>query len=66
MTITRRTGLTTIRHLAYQLCRLVAAFDPIIRRAYPNSTALHLALEAVSASCGVLVAEADATLTVGD
>jgi len=62
----RRTGLTTIRDLAFKLCRLIAAFTPIIKRVYPDSTALHTALDTVNAACAVLVAEADATLPIGD
>lgn len=62
----RRTGLTTIRNLALQLCRLVAVFTPIIKRIYPDATALHTALEVANGACAVLVAEADLILPVGD
>lgn len=62
----RRTGLRTIRELAYKMCRLVAVFTPIIKRVYPDSTALHTALDSANAACSLLVAEADAVLPVGD
>lgn len=62
----RRTGLTTIRNLALRLCSLVAAFTPIIKRIYPDATALHDALDVTNAACGVLVSEADLVLPVGD
>lgn len=62
----RRTGLTTIRNLADKLCRLVAAFTPIIKRVYPDADALHIALDTANAACAVLVSEADLILPVGD
>ena len=62
----RRTGLTTIKDLANKLCRLTASFTPIIKRAYPNNDALHLALDTANAACAVLVEEAIAALPVGD
>jgi hypothetical protein len=62
----RRTGLTAIRDLAYQLCRLVAVSTPIIKRIYPDATDLHNALDVANAACAVLVAEADLILPVGD
>jgi len=61
----RRTGLTSIRHLAQQLCRLVSAFDPIIRRVFPDSPELHTALTVALAACQVLVEEADNALGTG-
>ncbi len=62
----RRTGLRTIRDLAQKMCNLVSAFSPIIRRAFPDSPALHLALDTALAACGTLVQEADLVLEVGD
>lgn len=62
----RRTGLTKIRDLAEVLCRLIGGFTPIIKRIYPDSTALHNALDACNVACLVLVQEADAVLPVGD
>lgn len=62
----RRTGLRTIRDLAFKLCGLIAGFTPIIKRVYPNSTALHTALDTANAACAVLVSEADLALPVGD
>lgn len=62
----RRTGLRTIRDLAFKLCRLITAFTPIISKVYPESGALLLALAAANAACEALVMEADNTLEVGD
>lgn len=62
----RRTGLTTIRNLAQQLCRIVAVSTPIIKKIYPSSTDLHTALDAANAACALLVTEADLVLPVGD
>lgn len=62
----QRTGLRTIRDIAHKSCQLIAVFAPVIKRAYPESPALLLALEAASAACAALVDEADAVLPVGD
>lgn len=62
----KRTGLTKLKNLAQVLCNLVARFDPFIRRQYPGSTELFLALDAVALACALLVAEAEAVLPVGD
>lgn len=61
----RRTGLTTLRQLAYRMCRLIAKFDPIIRKVYPDATELHLALEAANTACALLVSESDDVLPAG-
>lgn len=63
---TRRTGLRTIRGIAFKLCGLVGFFDPIIRKVYPDSFALHGALNAVNIACSELVMEADKVLPIGD
>lgn len=62
----RRTGLRTIRELAFRMCQLVGAFTPIIKRVYPDSIALHTALDTANAACSLLVAEADDVLPIGD
>lgn len=61
-----RTGLRTIRDLADKLCLLVAAFTPIIKRAYPDNEPLQTALAAALAACAALVVAADDALPVGD
>ncbi len=66
MTLFKRTGLRTIRDLAARACKLIAAFTPIIKRAYPDETALHAALAALNVACEIMVAEADDVLPVGD
>lgn len=62
----KRTGLPTIVKVAKRLCQLVAAFSPIIKKTYPTNTALHDALDTVSAACSVLVVVGEAQLPVGD
>lgn len=62
----QRNGLRKIRDLANILCKLVTAFSPIIRRAYPENATLMAALDAVLIACAVLVEEADLALPVGD
>lgn len=62
----RRSGLRTLRNLAYRMCQLVAISTPAIKRAYPDSTALYVALDAANLACAALVAEADLVLEVGD
>lgn len=61
----RRIGFYSIRKFAYSLCKYVLRYGPIIRELYPEATALHAALEAASAACGVLVQEIDATAPAG-
>lgn len=62
----RRTGLTTIRGLAYRMCQITTASAPIIKRVYPESVALLAALEAATTACALLVDEADSVLPIGD
>lgn len=64
-TFQKRTGLPTIRSIAYTLCRLLSKFGPIIRLAYPDNATLQAALIAAEEACHTLVAEADAQLPVG-
>ena len=52
--MTRRTGVPSLISVAREMCRLILVFSPIIRRAYPSNTALHVALEAANAACDVL------------
>lgn len=66
MSRVRRTGLTSIRGIAFTLCGIVTRSTPIIKTVYPNSPALYAALEAANVACSVLVDEADATLPIGD
>lgn len=62
----RRTGLWTIRTIAYQMCRKVTEFTPLISSVYGDNTALIAALAAANAACATLVAAADESLPVGD
>lgn len=49
-----KTGVPTLILVAQRLCQLINAFAPIIRRVYPDNTALHVALETAQAACMVL------------
>lgn len=58
-TIPRRIGFYTLRKAAYEICKYVPLFTPIIKKTFPDNTALHDALEAANLACGVLVAAID-------
>ncbi len=62
----QRIGLSTIRALAFRMCRMIATFGPIIARTYPTNAALMAALAASQAACHILVEEADGALPIGD
>lgn len=62
----RRTGLTTLKIMATRMCFAVGKFSPAIKAFYPDSPALHAALDSANAACAVLAAEAESTLPVGD
>ncbi len=64
--VQRRTGLPTIRDVAFALCQYVNTYSAIITKIYPANTALQAALVAAQAACHVLVEEADAQLPIGD
>ena len=66
MSVVRRTGLTTIRNIAFQLCQIITRSTPIIKAIYPDAAELHTALSVANTACGVLVSEANETLPVGD
>lgn len=55
--MTQRTGVFSLLQVSKRMCKLILAFAPIIRRVYPENTALQLALEAAMASCEVLEQE---------
>lgn len=61
----RRYGFYSMKRTAKELCRLVAAFTPVIQRYFPESTALLLALEAANLACGVLAHEIEQVETPG-
>lgn len=61
----RRTGLTTLKNLAQKSCILIARFSPLIRRVYPDATALHLAMDALNLACGEFVEQANEVLPEG-
>lgn len=64
--VQQRTGLPTIRDVAFSMCKYVTTFTPIIKKVYPANAALQAALVAAQAACVVLVEEADAQLPIGD
>jgi len=61
----RRTGLATLRFFAYRMCNLITSWTPVIKRIYPDNTALFLALDAANVACEVLVTEIDDTIPQG-
>lgn len=62
----RRTGVPTLMDIAQKMCKFLVAFGPIIRRVYPDSTALHLAMDTAMAACGVLEQELAKVREYGD
>lgn len=56
--LNRRDGLSSLIAVARKLCRLITEFEPVIRRLYPDNTALLAALAAAAAACRTLEAEA--------
>lgn len=65
MSNTQRTGLTTLRGIAYALCQAIAKFTPVIVRVFPDATDLHNALDLAMTACDLLVLEADKELGTG-
>jgi len=61
-----RTGLPTIVEVSKRLCALINAFSPIIRKLYPDNTALINALEAAQAACYVLHQVAQDQIVIGE
>ena len=62
----RRTGVPTLMDIASRMCKLIVAFAPIIRRVYPDSTALHLALDSALVACQALHEELETVREYGD
>lgn len=61
----RRDGFYSIRKVAKEMCRLITVFAPVIKQLYPDSPALHAALEAALAACRTLHEELDANSESG-
>lgn len=59
MPFQQRNGLRKIRDFAYQICRAITFWTPIIRIAFPGNLALQAALTAANNACALLVEEAD-------
>ncbi|KKL58349.1 hypothetical protein LCGC14_2226280 [marine sediment metagenome] len=62
----QRTGLSSLRKAAVTMCRLVTAFSPLIKKLFPDDTALHTALDAMGIACSVLIVELDKVIVLGD
>lgn len=62
----RRTGVSSLQEVARRMCKLIVAFAPIIRRVYPDSTALHLALDTAMTACDALFQELETVREYGD
>lgn len=62
----RRTGITALQEVASRMCKLAVAFTPIIRKVFPGSPELHLALDTANAACAVLFEELEKVREYGD
>jgi hypothetical protein len=62
----RRTGVPSILLIAERMCILIVRYSGTIRRVYPDATALHAALDAAMAACGVLSSELESVREYGD
>jgi hypothetical protein len=60
-----RDGFYSLRKVSRELCRLIVAFEPTIRRLYPNNAALHLALDAAMLACQELHRQVDLQSEIG-
>lgn len=62
----QRTGVASLSDVADELCRLVTAFGPLIRRIWPDNTDLHTALDAAETACSLLREELPKVRDFGD
>lgn len=62
----KRTGVTSLRQVAKTLCRLVLDYGEIIKKIYPDNTALHLAIDTADVACHALFVQLDALVEYGD
>ena len=58
----RRTGLTTIRAIAFRACQMITAWTPVISVIYAGNPLLIAALNTANAACSELVMQADEVL----
>lgn len=50
-----RTGVPSLMAVAEKLCRLLTKYSNVIQTAYPDATALHVALASALIACSVLL-----------
>lgn len=62
----RRLGNVKLQSIARVMCKSIVAFAPAIRKAYPDNTALHLALETAMLACEALEQQLEAIRVYGD
>ncbi len=62
----RRTMVPTLTKAAKEMCRVIIAANPIIRRLFPDNVALHAALDAALAACQLLHDELIPVRDIGD
>jgi len=55
----RRDGLYSLRKTAYDMCKYLTKFGPVIRLLYPENVTLITLLETAQELCGELVTEID-------
>lgn len=53
----RRNGVWTLEQISRKMCKYILQFTPLIRKAYPENTAILVALEAANVACMALEAE---------
>lgn len=62
----KRTYIPTIIAVTKRLCQVIVLATPIIKKAYPSNTTLHLALESANIACGALNEQASLVREIGD
>lgn len=55
----RKDGLYSLRHTAYDMCKYLFRFGPVIRLLYPENATLIALLDTAEAVCHELVLEID-------
>lgn len=61
----KRTGLRTLRNLAYRTCQLYTRSAPVLNIVYASNPTLLVAIEAVNLACAEFVVEADKAFIEG-
>jgi len=62
----RRTYIPTIIAVTKRLCQVIVLATPIIKKTYPDNSALQLALDAANVACAALNEQAQIVREIGD